>query len=66
MSFMATLKSLAEFFDFIRTLYGVFEKNRNEQWFQESRGVFEVLSRPSTPEEKREAAKRLVDLVARL
>ena len=63
---MAIPKAIAGIKDIIDSVRGIFdfiEANKNEKWFQQSAEVFATLQKAKTSEEKREAAKKIRDLL---
>ena len=61
---VAAINSIGELVKIIKSLFDFIKENREKTWFKESGEVFSKLSDPGTTvEEKREAAKKIRELI---
>lgn len=63
-SLFAAVKMVLSILSIAKELKDFIEANRTEAWFKESAEAFKGLRAAQTPEEKKDAAKRLRDLIA--
>lgn len=63
---LALFQLLKELVDGVKWLAQFIQDNKNEKWFQDSAQLFSELRKAQTPEEKKDAAKKLRDLLASL
>lgn len=61
---LEAFKALSELIKLVKGLFAFIKENKEQAWFKESGEVFSKLASPETTvEEKREAAKKIRDLI---
>lgn len=60
---ISAISAVWEILKLARSILDFIEANKNEQWFQDSAKVFTELNKAKTPEERRNAAKNIRDLM---
>ena len=61
--FIEAVVALRDIVNTAKAIIAFIEANKEEQWFKDSAKAFRVLQEAKTPEDRRDAAKRMRDLL---
>lgn len=63
---LTAIRAVSEIVKMAQSIMAFIKENKDEKWFQDSAELFNKLSKPTSVEEKRDAARRLRDLIGGL